>query len=193
MNIKCKRGLAVAAAALQVPMLALWMMVYNAVKADCHTLETNKDGGFILVFDASKVVGALLVYSPVILPLIACMVLSIVGLVWVLKGKHTAGLASVFLYGGMILACGLLAYGFSQPAAVVDAGQYINNLLLSEFMFYRYPFGMDIRYPVIDIFPLLQAVKYILTGALAAVSGILCVGGIVEYRKRRPASSHKPD
>ena len=183
MNVKYQKGLAIAAAALQVPMLALWWMVYNSVKMNVHVLDVLEDGGFTLAFDGSKVVGALLVYSPVILPLIACMVLSILGLVWVFKGKHGTGLVSVLMYGGTVLACGLLAYGFSQPAAVVDAGQYINNLLLSEFMFYRYPFGIDVRYPVIDIFPFLQAIKYVLLGALVAVSGVLCVDGIIHLKK----------
>ena len=63
-------------------------------------------------------------------------------------------------------------------------GQYINNLLLSEFMFYRYPLGIDVRYPVIDIFPFLQAIKYVLLGALAAVSGVLCVDGIIRLKKK---------
>ncbi len=183
MNTKLKNALAIAAVALQVPMLALWWMVYDAVKMSVHALEVLEDGGYALAFDASKVVRTLLVYSPVILPLIACMVLSVWGLVRVLKGKHTARLASVFLYGGMVLACGLLAYGFSQPGAVGEFGQYINGLVLSEFMFYRYPFGIDIRYPVIDIFPFLQAIKYILLGALAAVSGVLCVDGIMNLKK----------
>ena len=183
MNVKYQKGLAIAAAALQVPMLALWWMVYDSVRMNVHVLDVLEDGGFTLAFDGSKVVGALLVYSPVILPLIACMVLSILGLVWVFKGKHGTGLASVLMYGGTVLACGLLAYGFSQPAAVRDAGQYINNLLLSEFMFYRYPLGIDVRYPVIDIFPFLQAIKYVLLGALAAVSGVLCVDGIIRLKK----------
>lgn len=183
MNVKYQKGLAIAAAALQVPMLALWWMVYDSVRMNVHVLDVLEDGGFTLAFDGSKVVGALLVYSPVILPLIACMVLSILGLVWVFKGKHGTGLASVLMYGGTVLACGLLAYGFSQPAAVRDAGQYINNLLLSEFMFYRYPLGIDVRYPVIDIFPFLQAIKYVLLGALAAVSGVLCVDGIIHLKK----------
>ncbi len=180
-----KKAWAIAAVALQAPMLALWWMVYNAVKMNVHVLDVLEDGGFTLAFDGSKVVGALLVYSPVILPLIACMVLSILGLVWVIKGKHAAGLAPILVYGGMLLACGLLAYGFSQPAAVGEFGQYINGLLLSEFMFYRYPFGIDIRYPVIDIFSYLQAIKYVLLGALAAISGILCVGGIAAYKKQK--------
>ena len=183
MNDKCKRGLAIAAVALQAPMLALWWMVYNAVKMNVHVLDVLEDGGYTLAFDGSKVVGALLVYSPVILPLIACMALSILGLVWVVKGKHTAGLAPILVYGGTVLACGLLAYSFSQPAAVGDVGQYINNLLLSEFMFYRYPLGIDVRYPVVDIFPFLQAIKYVLLGALAAVSGVLCVDGIIRLKK----------
>ena len=185
MNAKCQRGLAITAAALQVPMLALWWMVYDAVKMNVHVLEVLEDGGFTLAFDGSKVVGALLVYSPVILPLLACMALSITGLVWVLKGRHGTGLATVLMYGGMVLACGLLAYDFSQPAAVGDAGQYINNLLLSEFMFYRYPFGIDIRYPVMDIFPFLQSIKYVLLGALAAVSGVLCADGIMKLKKNK--------
>ena len=184
MNVKYKKGLAIAAVALQVPMLALWWMVYDAVKMNVHVLDVLEDGGFTLAFDGSKVVGALLVYSPVILPLIACMALSILGLVWVVKGKHTAGLATILVYGGTVLACGLLAYGFSQPAAVGDVGQYINNLLLSEFMFYRYPLGIDVRYPVVDIFPFLQAIKYVLLGALAAVSGVLCVDGITKLKKK---------
>ena len=183
MNVKYQKGLAIAAAALQVPMLALWWMVYDSVRMNVHVLDVLEDGGFTLAFDGSKVVGALLVYSPVILPLIACMVLSILGLVWVVKEKHTAGLAPIFVYGGTVLACGLLAYDFSQPAAVGDAGQYINNLLLSEFMFYRYPFGIDIRYPVMGIFPFLQSIKYVLLGALAAVSGVLCADGIMKLKK----------
>ena len=183
MNVKYQKGLAIAAAALQVPMLALWWMVYNSVRMNVHVLDVLEDGGFTLAFDGSKVVGALLVYSPVILPLLACMVLSILGLVWVFKGKHGTGLASVLMYGGIVLACGLLAYGFSQPAAVGDAGQYINNMLLSEFMFYRYPLGIDVRYPVVDIFPFLQAIKYVLLGALASVSGVLCADGIMKLKK----------
>ena len=183
MNVKYKKGLAIAAVALQVPMLALWWMVYDAVKMNVHVLDVLEDGGFTLAFDGSKVVGALLAHSSVILPLIACMVLSILGLVWVLKGKHGTGLATVLVYGGMVLACGLLAYGFSKPGAVGEAGSYINDLKLSEFMFYRYPFGIDIRYPVMDIFPFLQSIKYVLLGALAAVSSALCADGIMKLKK----------
>lgn len=184
MNVKWKKVLSIAQVALQIPMLALWWMVYNAAYVTCHTLQTNQDGGFILSFDPSKLPRTLMIFAPLILPLVACMLLSIWGMVRILKGKHTTGFSTALLYGGILLACGLLVFGFSQPAAVGEFGQYINHLTTSEYMFYRYPFGLEIRYDLISsIWPFLQSIKYVLLGALAAVSCVLCVDGITKLKK----------
>ena len=194
MNAKWKKVLSIAQVALQIPMLALWWIVYNTVMMTCHALQRLENGGLTLTFDPSKILCALLVYAPLILPLVACMVLSIWGLVWVLKGNCATGLAPVFLYGGLVLACSVLIFGFSRPSAVYAYGQIIHNLfgnettycgdlLLSEFMFYRYPLGLDIRYDLIDIFPLMRSIKYILLGLQMAVCGTLCATGILKLKK----------
>ena len=185
--MKIQKGLAIAAVVLQVPMLALWTMVASAVYAASCGITTNENGGFILALMPAKIGRSLLVHMPVILPLIACMVLSIWGLVRFLKGKHEAGRTTICLYGGVVAACVLIAIGFSQPMGVGPSGEYHNHLVLTEYSFFRYPFGLDPKYDsrrFSEIWPLVRLIKYLLLGALAGVSGTLCGLSVMEMRRR---------
>ena len=58
-------------------MPALWTMVGNAVYAASCGITTNENGGHVLILIPSKLSRSLPVHMPVILPQIACMVLSI--------------------------------------------------------------------------------------------------------------------
>ena len=183
--MKIQKGLAIAAVALQVPMLALWTMVASAVYAASCGITTNENGGFILALMLAKIGRSLLVHMPVILPLIACMVLSIWGLVRFLSGKHEAVRTTICLYGGVVVACVLIAIGFSQPMGVGPSGEYYNHLVVVEYSFFRYPFGLELKYDLVQrIWPLLRLIKYLLLGALAGVSGTLCGLSVRELRRR---------
>ena len=79
MNImlaKLKKALAIALVALQVPMLMLWKITYDAVKIGGAEIQLTEDGGYTMVTNADRLVSAILKYSPVILSLITCLVLS---------------------------------------------------------------------------------------------------------------------
>jgi hypothetical protein len=196
MNKKIKKGLAIAAVALQVPMLALWKIVYDSARITCHAL-TVMDGGFVLKFDISRLLPTLLTYLPLILPLAACMVLSIWGLVRVLKGNGLTP-ATLCLYGGVAVACQILVFMFANTLLLGNFGQwtyhlfgidaiYVHSLLTCEFTFYRYPFGFEPSYSLIDVWEYVSLIKYVLLEGLAAVSAILCIGGIAELCGKKGA------
>ena len=195
MNPKITKALAVTVVALQIPMLALWWIVYNTAKITCYTLQITDGGGYTLVLDPSKLLCTFLIYAPLILALVACMVLSVGGLVRAFRGKLASGLATVLLYGGIVMACGLLVCVFSRTALFHAYGRFIHglfdggtvyhsDLLLSEYMFYRYPFGLDIRYDLMSIWPFMQSLKYILLGLQIAVGGALCIDGILKSKNK---------
>jgi hypothetical protein len=178
--VKLKKALAVAVAALQVPLLMLWKITYDALSMASQAIEQGEDGGYTAVFKADLFGSALLRYSPAILALLACVVLSIVGLVVVFKGKGSMNPATICVYGVTVIACGVLILVFSCPNP-----NPVHSLRLSEFMFFRYFMGMELN--ITAIFPLLQAIKYFLLGLCAAGSGILCGLGIADLSGRRKA------
>ena len=185
MNAKFKKGLAIAAVALQVPLLTLWITVFGSARTTCYALDI-KDGGFVLEYDLSRLLPTILTYLPLILPLTACMTLSIWGLVRVLRGRG-AHPATLCLYGGVMVACQILVFLFANALLLGNFGQwmydlfgidaiYVHTLLTSEFVLYQYPFGLEPGYALIDVWEYVSLIKYVLLEGLAVVSGILCIG-----------------
>ena len=183
MNRKLKKALAITVAAMQIPMLILWKIVYDTMHATSSAIKVGEGGGFYMEIDPAKLPAALLAYSPHILLLAACMALSVWGLVRAIKGNDRSDLTAVLLYGGISLSCLLLVFAFSVPISF--EASYYANLTTSEYTFYRYPFGLEINYRLIDVWPLMQSIKYVLLGATAAFSAALCIGTLVEMKKRK--------
>lgn len=176
--VKLKKAMAVAVAALQIPLLMLWKITYDALSMASQAIEQGEDGGYTTVFKADLFGSALLRYSPVILALLACFALSIVGLVVIFKRKGSMNPAAICVYGVTVIACGVLILAFVRSDT-----DPTHPLRLSEFMFFRYFMGMEWR--ITDIFPLLQIIKYFPLGLCAAGSGVLCGLGVADAACRR--------
>ena len=185
-HTKLKKTLAITVAALQIPLLMLWKITVNAVRASCCALvantKPNGDIAYELVFQWEKFGSVFPSYLPIFVALAACLILSVVGLVSVLRKKRVT-IPSVCVYAVAVLSCGFLWFAFARPSTIVG---HMNgsNLELQEFMFYRYFCGLEWRFNV-DYFPLLEAIKFIFLGLHIAGSGVLCGLGIADFVKKR--------
>ena len=54
MNQKLKKALAITVAAMQIPMLILWKIVYDAMHATSSAIKVGEGGGFYMEFDPAK-------------------------------------------------------------------------------------------------------------------------------------------
>lgn len=189
MNImlaKLKKALAIALVALQVPMLMLWKITYDAVKIGGAEIQLTEDGGYTMVTNADRLVSAILKYSPVILSLITCLVLSVLGLVLLLRRKGELRSLGIFCYAVPVIACVVLLYAFSRP--YIMGIDNINFLPPAELMFFRYTLGINASPLDQDgIYPFLQMVKYIFIVLNMGLSGVLCGLGIAEVVKGKNA------
>ncbi|MBQ9781100.1 MAG: hypothetical protein IJW00_09175 [Clostridia bacterium] len=186
--IRLQKILAIALAIIQIPMLMLWKITYNAVKLDSHGVDVI-DGSYTLTFQWELFGGAVLRYLHVILALAVCLAASVVGLILVLKRKERSGITTACLYAAMVVAGEILLYAFSHP--YLQAGQVNNALVLNEYMSYRYFMGMELN--IDPVYPFLKAVKYVFIILSMILSGGLCGLGIARAVVRRKASSEGGD
>ena len=159
---------------IQIPMLMLWKITYDAVKLACHELEIMPSGGYTLTLQRELLGEAIVTHLPVILSLLACFVLSILSLILVIKRKGDMGITGVCFNAVSLVACGFLLYAFA-------AHSYMFNL--SEFMSFRYFMGSELN--LTQIIPFWEAIKYIFLGFHAAVNGVLVCVEIAELASKK--------
>ena len=179
---KLLKVLAIVVAALQIPLLMLWKITLDAFKRNSSEIKYTTDGGFDLVFQGDKVASALVSFGPILLTLMACLVLSVLGLICILRKKQ-ATVPAVCFYALTALSCGFLCLAFAAPIIIVGEAN-AQMLMLSEFMFYRYFAGME-WHAVGDIFPMLETIKFFFLGLLATGSEALFALGIVDLLGQR--------
>ena len=177
---KLKKALAIALTALQIPLLWFWKITFDAIDLESLTMEVTPGGGFALVFKWEKLGSAILMYLPVILSLLACLILSVLGMITILR-KKKMGIPTVCFYAVTAAACGLLWYAFSRPYIIVGL-DHVNFIELCEYSLLR-----TLGLPSADLFYRLQPIKFIFLGLYIAVSGALCGLGIVDLVRRKKA------
>lgn len=164
----------------QIPMLLLWKLTYDVINLESQQLEVETSGKYELVFVPDRLWEALLRNAWIVVALLACLILSVVGMIAVLRQKPM-GKTGIWLYALVALGGLVVALAFSQPASPEN-----HSFILPEFMFYRYFAGMELDARVITaIFPYLQLIKYAILGVQTAVSGVLCGLSVVELMKDR--------
>ena len=183
---KLKKVLAIILTALQIPLLWLWKITYDAIELDSHTMEVTPDGGFALVFKWEQFGSAVLLYLPVILSLVACLVLSVLGMITILR-KKKMGIPTVCFYAVTMVACGVLWYAFSRPYIIVGL-DHVNFVELCEYTLLR-----TLGLPSVDMFYRLQPIKFIFLGLHIAVSTTLCGLGIADLVRRKKTPSATED
>lgn len=166
---KLKKALAIALAVLQIPMLVLWKITFDAVKLACHEIKILTGGGYMLEFQPEQLGKAILTYLPMMMALLVCLALSILSL---MKRKGSMGIVGICFAVAITIACGVLIYAFYRAPAV---SWQMDGLRLSEYMFFRY--FMDSKLNLKHILPFW---KYILLGLQMVVSVTLSGLGIAE-------------
>ena len=186
--VKLKKALAIAVAALQIPLLMLWAIIVNTLRLSCHRLEAstkpNGDIAYELVFKEEIFRSELPAFLPFFLALAACLVLSVVGLIAVLRKKRVT-VTTACLYAVATLICGFLWFAFARPSAIVG---YLNstNLFLIELEYFQRIGGMGL--PGTDLlFSFVKSIKFLLLGLCLAASGALCGLGIAEAVQKKKA------
>ena len=177
-------ALAIAMVVWQLPLLMLWDITYNTVYAASQRL-VNVDGVFRMEFGWDLFGKAILMYLPVILALVICLVLPIVGMITILRKKRME-FPAVCLYAVTVVAAGYLCLAFTDSSFI--GGTSTPGMMLQEFMLFRYFAGMDLPISA-EIFSLLQSIKYVLLGLLMAGSGALCGLGIAGLKGKKKESS----
>jgi hypothetical protein len=187
-HVKLKKALAIAVAALQIPLLMLWAIIVNTLRLSCHRLEAstkpNGDIAYELVFKEEIFRSELPTFLPFFLALAACLVLSVVGLIAVLRKKRVT-VTTACLYAVATLICGFLWFAFARPSAIVG---YLNstNLFLIELEYFQRIGGMGL--PGTDLlFSFVKSIKFLLLGLCMAASGVLCGLGIAEAVQKKKA------
>ena len=170
---KWTRTLAIAMVVWQLPLLMLWDITYNTVYAASQRL-VNLDGVFRMEFGWDLFGKAILMYLPVILALVICLVLPVVGMIRILRCKGTS-IPTICFYAVTVVAAGYLCLAFTDSSFI--GGTSTPGMMLQEFMLFRYFAGMDLPISA-EIFSRLQSIKYVLLGLLTAGSGVLCGLGI---------------
>jgi hypothetical protein len=186
--VKLKKALAITVAALQIPLLMLWAIIVNTLRLSCHRLEAstkpNGDIAYELVFKEEIFRSELPAFLPFFLALAACLVLSVVGLIAVLRKKRVT-VTTACLYAVATLICGFLWFAFARPSAIVG---YLNstNLFLIELEYFQRIGGMGL--PGTDLlFSFVKSIKFLLLGLCMAASGVLCGLGISEAVQKKKA------
>ena len=186
--VKLKKALAITVAALQIPLLMLWAIIVNTLRLSCHRLEAstkpNGDIAYELVFKEEIFRSELPAFLPFFLALAACLVLSVVGLIAVLRKKRVT-VTTACLYAVATLICGFLWFAFARPSAIVG---YLNstNLFLIELEYFQRIGGMGL--PGTDLlFSFVKSIKFLLLGLCVAASGVLCGLGITEAVQKKKA------
>ena len=181
---KWTRTLAIAMVALQIPLFMLWDITYNTVYAASQRL-VNVDGVFRMEFGWDLFGKAILMYLPVILALVICLVLPVVGMIRILRCKGTS-IPTICFYAVTVIAAGYLCLAFTDSSFI--GGTSTPGMMLQEFMLFRYFAGMDLPISA-EIFSRLQSIKYVLLGLLMAGSGVLCGLGLAGLKGKKNESS----
>lgn len=179
-HIKLKKALAITAVVLQLPFMMLWLITYDAIKLASHKLEVRPDGGYELVLKSDLLGKAILAYLPVIFAFLACLVLSVWGLILMLKRKGNMGVLGICLHAASLVACGILLVAFSF-SVIPQGSEYMNSL--SVWMFCREYLKFDLTLRQLNL--ILRVMKYGFFGLSMAVSGALCGLGIADSVKKR--------
>ena len=180
--------LSVTVAALQIPLLMLWKIILDSLMGGSSLVQLKVDplGDRVVesVFKWELFWRSLGIHLPILLALTACLVLSVPGLISVLRKKRVR-VPTVCFYAVTFLACGFLCFAFARPAAILgmDKGYM---LMPYELVFFRYFGGMELRFDI-SFFPLLRAIKFLLLGLCMAASGVLCGLGITEAVQKKKA------
>ena len=187
-HIKLKKALAITAAALQIPLLMLWKIILDSLMGGSSLVQLKVDplGNRVLesVFKWELFWKSFGIHLPVLLALTACFVLSVLGLISVLRRKRVT-VPTICFYAVTFLACGFLCFAFARPAAILGTDKgYM--LMTYELVFFRYFGGMELRFDI-SLFPLLRAIKFLLLGLCLAASGALCGLGIAEAVQKKKA------
>ena len=185
---KWTRALAITVAALQIPLLMLWKIILDSIRGGSSVVDLRVDplGNhvFELVFKWDLFWESFGIHLPILLALTACFVLSVLGLISILRRKRVT-VPTICFYAVTFLACGFLCFAFARPAAILgmDKGYM---LMTYELVFFRYFGGMELRFDI-SLFPLLRAIKFLLLGLCMAASGVLCGLGIGEAVRKKKA------
>ena len=187
-HIKLKKALAIAVAALQIPLLMLWKIILDSLRGGSSLGQIKVDplGNWVYesVFKWELFWKSLGIHLPVLLALTACFFLSVLGLISILRRKRVT-VPTICFYAVTFLACGFLCFAFARPAAILGTDKgYM--LMTYELVFFRYFGGMELRFDI-SLFPLLQAIKFLLLGLCMAASGALCGLGIAEAVQKKKA------
>ena len=187
-HIKLKKALAITAAALQIPLLMLWKIILDSLMGGSSLVQLKVDplGNRVVesVFKWELFWESFGIHLPILLALTACFVLSVLGLILVLRRKRVTVLTSCF-YAVTFLACGFLCFALARPAAILGTDKgYM--LMTYELVFFRYFGGMELRFDI-SLFPLLRTIKFLLLGLCMAASGALCGLGIAEAVQKKKA------
>ena len=189
-HIKLKKALAIAVAALQIPLLMLWKIILDSLMGGSSLIQLKMDplGNRVVesVFKWELFWKSLGIHLPILLALTACFVLSVLGLISVLRRLRVT-VCTICFFAVTFLACGFLCFAFARPAAILgmDKGYM---LMTYELVFFRYFGGMELRFDI-SLFPLLRAIKFLLLGLCITASGVLCGLGIVEAVQKKKAPS----
>lgn len=181
-------ALAITVAALQIPLLMLWKIILDSLRGGSSMVRYRVDplGNQVyeLVFKWELFWESLGIHLPILLALTACFVLSVPGLISVLRKKRVT-IPTICFYAVTFLACGFLCFAFARPAAILgmDKGYMLKT---HELVFFRYFGGMELRFDI-SLFPLLQGIKFLLLGLCMAASGALCGLGIAEAVRKKKA------
>ena len=186
---KWTRALAITVAALQIPLLMLWKIILDSLMGGASLVQLKVDplGNRVVesVFKWELFWKSFGIHLPILLALTACFVLSVLGMISVLRRKRVT-VPTICFYAVTFLACGFLCFAFARPAAILgpDKGYM---LMTYELVFFRYFGGMELRFDI-SLFPLLRAIKFLLLGLCMAASGVLCGLGIAEavLKKKAP-------
>ena len=186
--IKLKKALAIAVAALQIPLLMLWKIILDSLMGGSSLVQLKVDplGNRVVesVFKWELFWKSFGIHLPVLLALTACFVLPVLGLISILRRKRVTVLTICF-YAVTFLACGFLCFAFARPAAILGTDKgYM--LMTYELVFFRYFGGMELRFDI-SLFPLLRTIKFLLLGLCMAASGALCGLGIAEAARKKKA------
>ena len=159
--VKLKKALAITVAALQIPLLMLWKIILDSLMGGSSLVQLKVDplGNRVVesVFKWELFWKSLGIHLPILLALTACLVLSVLGLISVLRKKRVS-VPTVCFYAVTFLACGFLCFAFARPAAILgmDKGYM---LMAYELVFFRYFGGMELRFDI-SFFPLPASLRY---------------------------------
>ena len=172
----------------------LWKIILDSLMGGSTLIQLKVDPSgnrvFESVFKWELFRASLMIHLPILLALTACFVLSVLGLISVLRKKRVT-VPTVCFYGVTVLACGFLWFAFARPSAIlgIDKGYM---LMTYELTFFRYFGGLELRFDI-SLFSLLRLIKYLLLGLCMAACGALCGLGIADQRKRENAPPPAPE